>query len=140
MFSTAATALRHLHLGQGEAQMMTFIAFARPRRTAFHQRTGLADSRVEMGDKGFLLAGGVHRNGLPLWTGGFHRFAILVGLNGEIGQVEFFGIRLTSANGGLDVFDLMLLQNDIRLRAAMTAVGVERVQVGARFQVGQGFG
>ena len=144
LFLTAASSFSGQCFGLGETQvmvgdcptMMPWVAFARPGGTLACQRTGLTDFRGEVGDEGFLLAAGVCGDGLPLRAGDFHRFAIVIEFGGEIGQMEFVRVGAAPTDGGLDMFNLLLLENYIGFWAAVTAIGVDGFQVGTLFQVG----
>jgi hypothetical protein len=43
-----------------------------------------------MGNKGFLLAAGVHWLGLPMGGGDFDGLVVWIELDGKVGQVQFF--------------------------------------------------
>jgi hypothetical protein len=91
-------------------------------------------------DEGFLLAAGMSWLDLPIWAGDFDGLVVSIELDGRVGQVQLVRIESTSADGGLNMFDLLFLQDCIDSQAAMPAIGVDHVQFSALFQVGQRFG
>jgi hypothetical protein len=106
--------------------MLAWIAAAWPGQALVCQGTGLAHFGGEVGNETFLLAGAMDCLGLPLWAGDFHGLAVFIELDGKVGQVQLFRIGSDPANGGLNMFDLLFLQDLIGSRATMPAIGVVR--------------
>ncbi len=74
--------------------------------------------------------------GLPIWAGDFDWLVVWIELDGEVGQVQLFRIGSASADGSLNMFDLLFLQNRIGIRAAMPTIRVDCVQSCALLQIG----
>ena len=96
-----------------EAQVMASVTFPRQDRALACKSAALTDFGAEVGNEGFLLAAGLHDNGLSLWAGFFHWFAILVEFDLEISQMEYLGVGTAPADSGLDMFNILLLENRI---------------------------
>jgi len=114
--------------------------FPRQDRALAWQSASLTDFGSEVGNEGFLLAAGLHGNGLYLRASDFHWFAILVEFDLEIGQMEYLGVGTVPADSGLDMFNILLLENRIGFWAAVTAISIDRLQLSTLFQVRQRLG
>ena len=140
LFSCAAsTASRYLYLLLTEIQPKTHISFSRSGRTlpSLGGWTSLADGSIEMGYKTLALAARFHRNVLFMWTGDLCRFTRLRLLDLKVGQVQFIGMRSASPKDCLNLGNLVLGQDLISLWAAISTIGIERVQISALLQVGK---
>jgi hypothetical protein len=62
--------------GLGEVQVMTLIALSWFGRATLKQGAGLAEGRLKVCDKRFLVSTGLDGDGLSLWTGDFGWLAI----------------------------------------------------------------
>ena len=92
-----------------------------------------------MGDEAFLPAGALDCLGLTLWAGDFHGLAALIELDDKVSQVQLFRIGSDPANGSLNVFNLLFLQDRIGSRASMPTIGIDCLQFSALLQIRQGF-
>ena len=117
-----------MRFGLGKTHMTARVTFAGLGRALADQRAGRTHFSGEVGDEGFHLAAAMDWLGLSIWAGDLDRFAILVEFDGEIGQLQFLRIGSAPADGGLNMLDLLFLQGQIGSRAAMPAIGVDRLQ------------
>jgi hypothetical protein len=72
--------------------------------------------------------------GLPLWAGDLHGLASFIELDSKVGQVQFFRIGSDPANGSLNMFNLLFLQDRIGSRASVPAIGVDLLQISELLQ------
>jgi len=89
-FLAAPSSLGSVCFGLGEAQVEARIAFAGPgwALVFFEEGASLANGGVDVGNKAFLLTGGMGRYTLPMWTSDLQGLAVLVvQLDLEIRQV-----------------------------------------------------
>lgn len=96
----------------------------------------MTSSDGEVRHKRFLLAAGLHRNDLPAGAGDFHRLAVFIELDREVRQVQLIRVGTAPTDGCLDLFHVVLLQDDIGGWAPMPAIRIDRLHLGALFQVG----
>jgi hypothetical protein len=92
-----------------EAQVKAGISFSSLSRTFLDERTGQTDLRLKVSHKTFFLAAWMNHPRLSLRTGDLGRLPGLCLFDFEICQVEFLRTWNSAANGGLDLFDMVIL-------------------------------
>lgn len=116
-----------------------WVAFAGLGWALVGQRAGRTHFSREGRDEGFLLAVGTGWFSLPIWEGNFHGVVALIELDCEVDQVQLLRIGGAPADGGLNMFNLLFLQDRIGHWATMPNIGVDRLQSSLLLQIGKRF-